>query len=49
MSVPAILFMSISVLGVVVLAAWCYYTVMTRPDRVDDAGEARDEGKSRPE
>ena len=31
MTVAAILFMSVSVLGVVALTAWCYYRVLGAP------------------
>lgn len=33
MTAAAILFMSVSVLGVVALTAWCYYRVLRNPSR----------------
>lgn len=38
MTNTAIVFMSVSILAVTVLAAWCYYRVLRRPEK--RAGES---------
>lgn len=35
MTITAILFMSLSIAAVTMLAAWCYYRVLKRPADVD--------------
>ena len=41
MTIAAILFMSISVLGVVALTAWCYYRVLQSPRRRQEGPQER--------
>lgn len=39
MTIAAVLFMSLSVVSVTALAAWCYYMVLKRPAEEDDPPE----------